>query len=122
MHLLPQLFAASILETIRAWSAAKSGTFQTLVFFGVVLVIALVVFCAAIIFRQPLTPHRHHHHHRPRSKSDSTTGEEQKPGTFMAQHRRKHRRREHRPVNPTLSETGGLPAPRDGQTPPSSQL
>jgi len=33
-------------------------------------------------------------------------------------HRRKRRRREHRSLNPTLAETGGLPPPRPESQPP----
>ena len=32
--------------------------------------------------------------------------------------RRKRRKRHHRPINPTLSETGGLPPKRDPDEPP----
>jgi len=32
--------------------------------------------------------------------------------------KRKRRHRHHRPINPTLAQTGGLPAKRDPNTPP----
>ncbi len=40
------------------------------------------------------------------------------PGGESESHRRRRRRRQHRSRNPTLSETGGLPPERPGETPP----
>ena len=118
MHFIPELFAVGLLEKIRALSATKSGGFQTLVFFGAFAAIALAVFCWAVIFRkQPLR-----RHHRSHSKPSASSGEAATGTGFLSRHRHKHRRHKHRPVNPTLAETGGLPAARDNQTPPKSHL
>ena len=118
MQLLPELFAMGLVEKIRAWSATKSGGFQTLVFFGAFTVIALAVFCWAIVFRkQPLR-----RHHRSHSKSSTPSGDAATGTSFLSRRRHKHRRHQHRPVNPTLAETGGLPAARDDKTPPKSHL
>lgn len=113
MHLVPGIFAASVLDSVRAWSASKSGTFQTLVFFGVFAVLTLVVFGWAVLFRQQ--PHRRQHHGS-RSKPAGTAAP---ADGFLSHRRHKHRRKAHRPVNPTLAQTGGLPAPRDGKPPPA---
>ena len=118
MQFIPELFAVGLLEKIRAWGATKSGGFQTLVFFGAFALIALAVFGWAIIFRKQ--PFRRHH--RSHSKTAATPNDEAKSGGFFSRRHHKHRRKKHRPVNPTLAETGGLPAARDGKTPPKSQL
>ena len=118
MHFIPHFFAASVFEKIRAWSATTSGTSQTLIFFGVVSVITLVVFGWAVIARQQPRPRRHHHHSTP----STATKEKAENGEVSSPRRHKHRRKQHRPVNPTLAETRGLPEARDDQTPPKSQL
>ena len=119
MQPLPIFFAASLLGRLQNWRIRMGNDFYVLVFFGSFALITLAVFAWAIAFRKQ--PHRHHHHHHP--KPAATTPEDETPdGGFFSRHRRKHRRKEHRPVNPTLSETGGLPAARDPKTPPKSHL
>lgn len=68
---------------------------------------------------------RHHHHHDHDRKSASQSAlapADQDSGEDHHHHRRRRRkrRREHRPRNPTLSETGGLPAtkPEPSSNPP----
>ena len=116
MQPIAMIFAVGLFEKIRAWSAAQNGIFQTLVFFGVVAVIALVVFGWALMVRDK--PKAHHHRQRSKTVPAMQSGEKQAAGR-ESRPRRKHRRRAHRPVNPTLAQTGGLPAPRDGTSPPS---
>jgi hypothetical protein len=115
MQFIAGLLAVGLVEKIRSWSAAQSGAFQALVFFGVAALIALAAFGWAIIFRQqPLR--RHHRSHSKPAPADA--GDSAQAGGIFSRRRHKHRRKAHRPVNPTLAETGGLPAPRDGKAPP----
>jgi hypothetical protein len=66
--------------------------------------------------------HHHHHHDRKSASPSALAPAEQDSGEEHHHHRRRRRkrRREHRPRNPTLSETGGLPAtkPEPSSTPP----
>ena len=97
--------AADILATLRHWVTNGSGSFQSLIFWSVLVLIAFGVFAWAVMFRQQDRPHRHHHRHHdsPDQKKSGRGGK---------------RRRKHRPMNPTLAETGGLPEPRDGKNQP----
>ena len=118
MQRIPGLFAVGLLEKLHSWSATTGRTFQTLVFFGVFAVIILVAFGWAIIFRQqPLR-----RHHRSHSKPATTPGGKAPSGGFLSRRQHKHRRNKHRPTNPTLAETGGLPAARNPNFPPKSPL
>ena len=66
--------------------------------------------------------HHHHHHDRKSASPSALAPAEQDSGEEHHHHRRRRRkrRREHRPRNPTLSETGGLPAtkPEPSTNPP----
>lgn len=53
--------------------------------------------------------------HRRRKSSGPTAAEGLKEIKQLVRERQRHRRREHRPRNPTLAETGGLPPPRSDQ-------
>jgi hypothetical protein len=119
MHHSAEFFASTFLETFRGWSVSKSGTFETSVFFGVVALIAAAVFFGAVILRSK-TPRLHHH--RSRKKTATTTGDKSQSESGRSRSQNRVRRRNHRPTNPTLSQTGGLPPPRDTNTPPNSQL
>ncbi|MFO1488172.1 MAG: hypothetical protein U1F65_06825 [Verrucomicrobiota bacterium] len=112
------ILIADIMARFRAWSASTGGTFQSLVYFGIVVLIALVLFIWAVMVRQQPT-HRHHRSHGHFHSSDESHSGSSRGGFFR---RRRRRRKKHRPVNPTLSETGGLPQPRDPKSPPPSLL
>jgi hypothetical protein len=110
------LMASGAWSDFPAW--ARSSVFGQLVLvFGAVLVVVLIVFIWAAFWRKPR--HRHHSHQRtledgglpPRSKRRSALGR------LLGRKRHKRHHRE-RPVNPTLSQIGGLPPNRD-EKPPS---
>ncbi len=121
MQTLHGFFAAGLLDKLRELSLRLGGDFNLLVIVGAFAVVTLAAFAWAIAVRKQ--PHRHRHHHRPPPKP-ATPADDEKPkgGGIFSRHRHKHRRKEHRPVNPTLAETGGLPATRDENTPPKSHL
>jgi hypothetical protein len=111
--------ASGVLQTIRSWSASKSGSFQSLVFWGSFVVIALLAFGWAVIFRNHDRPHRHHRHRRSHEPAMNSTNEDDKGGGFFTRLTHKHRKRKRRlRANPTLAETGGLPEARDREKRP----
>ncbi len=96
---------------------AHSGFSQTTIVFGSMAAVAILVFGFVYIFRKRLLRKRkhHHHHHRPEPVTSAETVTSKVNGSG----RRKHRlRRGHRPINPTLAQTHGLPPIREPGTPP----
>jgi hypothetical protein len=84
----------------------------------IVIVVALVFFAWAAIVRTPRKSHTHYH-----SDDHSGSGRRRKrSGVGRMFGRKRHRRKRttgrDRPVNPTLSQVGGLPPPRDPEHPP----
>ena len=117
MQSLPIIFAASFWERLQNWRVRMGHDFNLLVFFGSFALLTLALFAWAIVFRKQ--PHRHHHHHHRKPAAAAPPDKSSGKGVFA---RHKHRRKQHRPVNPTLAETGGLPAARDPKTPPKAHL
>jgi hypothetical protein len=117
MHSGHLFFAANFLR----WIASKAGDSPTLVFFGSITVITVIVFGWAILSRNQQPHRRHHHSHHVEPTMDKTSDENEKRGWFSILGGHRHRRRKkHRNANPTLAETGGLPAARNhGQHPPA---
>ncbi len=92
---------------------------------GILAVIVLAVFYWAVALRKPEDfRHRRHHwrkrHHEKRSSAEGTSDDEaqEKDESNLFGKRRRRRRRKHRPTNPTLAETGGLPPKRSETEPP----
>ena len=111
--------ASGFMHTLRGWSASQSGSFQSLVFWGSFVVITLLVFGWAVIFRKQGRPHRHHHHHNSSEPATNRTNEDDKGDGFFTRLTHKHRKRKRRrPANPTLAETGGLPEARNRERQP----
>ena len=113
--------SCNILAVAGSWWA--SAWFDYLVVPGAVLLIALAIFYWAAFIRKKKSPHRRHRHHRPgyRERLKKNAAE-----IKQLVQPRERKPREHRPLNPTLAQTGGLPPVRDeekspGQAPPPSQ-
>lgn len=86
---------------------------------GSIALVAFGVLIWAVAFRKPDDERRHRKHHwrRKSSRRDSRSEESESSGSD----RRRRKRRKHRPANPTLAETGGLPPRReDTPQPPTS--
>jgi len=113
----------SVLEADMFSFWAQSGTAwaQILIMIGIFLVLAVVFFAWAAMWRS-----------KPRNKRHSFSSEEgglperrrRRSGlSKMLFPRKRHRRKRttgrERPVNPTLSQVGGLPPRRDEQQPPN---
>ena len=98
----------------------ETRLYEMLVTSGALFLAVVIAAIWAIMYSRKKRRHKHHHHHKP-------AGVAVEPGTATAaaaeresRRRKKWRRprRPHRPLNPTLAQTGGLPPMRDENTPP----
>ncbi len=106
-------------DVIVTWKKIGPGTREGLMVFGALFLVISLVFGWAIFVRKRRRRRKHHYHHpskKPRGDaSDGSNSDEP-----AAKRKLRRRRRDHRPRNPTLSETGGLPPIRpDGSAGPS---
>ena len=92
------------------------GVHEVITLFSILFAVAILVFVCAAIFRKK--KEKIGWRHSPPVKAGPGMNEARKSKFhFPWQHR--HHRRQHRPRNPTLAETGGLPPIRkDGSSPP----
>ena len=98
------------------FTAPGSNAKGVLLVIGIVIVVALVFFGWAAYVRTPRKSHRHYHsdeHESRRRRKSRSSG-----GSGHKHHRRRRSSHRERPLNPTLSQIGGLPPPRDPQNPP----
>jgi type VI protein secretion system component VasK len=91
---------------------------DVLIVLGAIVTVALIVFFCVLLFRKD-EKHRHKHHHRHHRKSyreqfQKATSEIKE----LIRQRRSRSRREHRRINPTLAQTGGLPPIHEPGKPP----
>ena len=125
MNTLPVFLAQADSQDPLAWWRMSNPAFRErlMIFAAIGLVTLLVLVWAAFIRskrrRRHSHHHRHHHAQRPdeapmASQSDNVSPQPEK------HRRRRHSRHPHRPRNPTLAETGGLP-PIRSENPPESQ-
>jgi len=104
-------------------SQMPSGLLDFLIVLGVIALVALIAFFWVLSFRKDgrhrrKHHHHHHHHHRKIQREQlKKTASIIKELIWPHQHQRRHRR-EHRPINPTLAQTGGLPPLRKAEQPP----
>jgi len=95
------------------------ATFSVLVLLGVLLVVVVLVVIWAVYIRKrrrrdaSSRRHRHRHHRRHSARRAAAAFTEIKE--YIQQKQR--RRRGHRPRNPTLAQTGGLPPLRPDEPP-----
>jgi FtsZ-interacting cell division protein ZipA len=105
-------------DTISIATRIPPESVDVLIVLGAIVLVALIVFFCVLLFRKD-EKHRHKHHHRHHRKSyrerihKTTSGIKE----LIRQHRRRSHR-EHRPINPTLAQTGGLPPLRRETKPP----
>ena len=84
---------------------------DVLIVLGAVAAVALIVFFCVLVFRKDEKHRRKHHHHRHhhqtsyRERLQKTTSDIKQ----LIRQSRRRSRRGHRPINPTLAQTGGLP-------------
>src|SRR6185369_16009107 len=96
-------------QIIISWKKIAPGMREGLMLIGTMLLVILLPFIWAVFLRKR-GGQKHHHHSRASSHSHpektSVVSDDEAP---VGRGRRHRRKREHRPRNPTLSETGGLP-------------
>jgi hypothetical protein len=92
-----------------------------LIVLGAIALVTLIVLVCFIVFRKK-SRHRHKHHSHTSDHERLETDSHE--GKIRVRKSYRHRRREHRPMNPTLAQTGGLPPVRSQPppTPPQSEI
>lgn len=109
-------------EVLDQWRSINSTTRDGLIIFITMTMLVGVIFLWAAFVRKPKRrQHSHHHHSHHHSAQEKTVASSSENVNGEGRKRRKWRRqrREHRPRNPTLAETGGLPpARRQGPSDP----
>jgi hypothetical protein len=85
--------------------------------FGAVAIVTAAVVVWALFFRKRRRHHSHAHHHPHESSAADPAGNGEASHSHPHGRRRRRRRRHHRPRNPTLAETGGLPPVRPERPP-----
>lgn len=111
----PRLLAQTIFDPLLPGKESAPSYFRDLWFvFGAIALVAAAVFIWAYFFRKRRsTTSRSGHHSRLLEGALLEA-----PSRERVRKRRRHRIREHRPRNPSLNETGGLPpARKEGDAP-----
>jgi hypothetical protein len=110
-------------DTLPANNQMLPESQDLMIVLGAILLVVLIVFFCVLLFRKDWKrQHRHHQRHHRKSYREqfqtTTSGIKE-----LIRQRRHWHRRENRPVNPTLAQTGGLPPIRktDEPPPPASQ-
>jgi len=106
-------------DTISLGGRMPPESEDVLIVLGAIAAVALIVFFCVLVFRKD-EKHRHkHHHHRHQQHRKSYREALQKTTSDIKQLIRQRRsRRGHRPINPTLAQTGGLPPIHEPGKPP----
>ena len=121
MSVIPTVFAVvEMQDALAQWRKLGVAAQERLIVLTAITLITVPVVVWAVYFRKSRRrphghQHSHHHSYEPAKEAAADTSDDpEQPGK-----RRKWRRprREHRPRNPTLAETGGLPPVRTGEPP-----
>jgi hypothetical protein len=117
MRLLPFILAdAETQEILKAWRITDPATLERLIIFGAIgLVTLLMVLWAVFLRKRGRRRRKHHHPHQSSSQPPEVPAVAKDGSALSTPENRRHRRRSgrrHRPRNPTLAETGGLPPVR----------
>jgi hypothetical protein len=106
------------IDTLPVSSPFSSGLIDLFVVLGAILLVVLIAFFWALLIRKSGKRRRKYHHgHHPESYREQIQKGAGEIKELIRQHRR-GRHREHRPLNPTLAQTGGLPPLRKSEKPP----
>jgi hypothetical protein len=103
-----------------SWESMRE---RFIIFGSIGLVTLLLLLWAILVRKKRRRRHSHHHwHHHTSSQTDAPAAaqNEDAPVPPEKRRRRRHSRHRHRPRNPTLAETGGLPPIRP-ETPPKAE-
>jgi len=112
------LLAATSVDDLFPPSTRSSAStaplfFQVMILLGTVGVLTVILVCWAVYFRKRKKESS-------RSVAPLVLVEEEESPTGNLRRKFKKRRREHKPRNPTLAETGGLPPAKTDKTDQSS--
>jgi hypothetical protein len=109
-HILPLLATASGEEGVSTWYKMSDVAREWIIILAALASVTLLALGWALFFRKRRSL-RPHHAHEWTDGPDAAIGNNTKE---IQKKRRKwrRRRRDHRPRNPTLAETGGLPPAR----------
>ena len=89
-----------------------------MILIGVLLLLTtLLLLWAAFIRKRRRRQRLHHYSHRHSAGAAPAEAPNDLPAGRRKHRKWRHRRREHRPRNPTLAETGGLPPFRSDEPP-----
>ena len=119
--MLADLEVSDIMEAQKHYS--DSPLYYMLIILGAITVAAILACIWAIFYslkRKKRKHHKHRHHHRqplPIAPTATGNGAKLPPAEDRSQKKRRKQRRPHRPMNPTLAQTRGLPPLRDEITP-----
>jgi len=108
--LIPLVGEESTDQMMLLKNMGHTGWAQFGIIVGALGAVALIIFLVVYCFRKKLFNRGRRHHHR------SAVGETEDMETSGGGRRKS--RRSHRPMNPTLAQTRGLPPLRDEKTPP----
>ncbi len=109
---LPLLAALEENQQVLIKKIGLSSVTQLTIIFAALSVVIGLSFLFVFVFRKRLFRKRRRHHHYHSSAPDAAEEAQSK------RKRWRRPRREHRPLNPTLAQTGGLPPVRDPDQPP----
>lgn len=102
------------------WTKPGTTAGQILLVVGAVLVVGLVIFTWAAVFRKPRQRKHSYHHSSDPDGGGLPQRHKRRSGLARLLGKKRHKRhRRDRPANPTLSQIGGLPPRREEDQPPS---
>jgi len=119
------LLADEVTDAVLAsWRTTDPATLERLIIFGAIGLVTLLALLWAVLVRKERRRRREHHHSHQHSSTPAEVAEapaeEDVPSPPQKRRRRRRSGRSHRPRNPTLAETGGLPPIRP-EGPPEPQ-
>jgi hypothetical protein len=109
-------------EVAQRWRTMTPATRDRVVILGALGVVTLLILFWAVFFRRKdgHSRSRHRSRHRSSEPAANSAGQSTEGDADSGQRKRRkwrRQRREHRPLNPTLAQTGGLPPIRSGEPP-----
>ncbi len=109
---------------LASWRLSDPAMRERLMVFGAMGLVTLLVVLWAIFLRKKRRKHHSHHHEHHHSSRPAEAPEAAKEASASSSPEKRRRwrrsRRRHRPRNPTLAETGGLP-PLRPEVPPDPE-
>ena len=115
---------ASDTSIFQSWNSMSSGTRQFIIIFAALSAVVLIIFCWALFVRLPKRERAAFLGGRKSERGVLLSESEQKSRRtrrrWFGSGKHRKRRRQERPRNPTLAETGGLPPLRADDEPPAN--